>query len=160
LALEEIDEGNTMWKSFNRQVLSYYRFVSSLRRKKHDYLLEMKSETILSLFLKENFPRENILWGSNCINWEIFEKFNICNIYWDKNAISNTTKSRGCLWDKLLNLHTKFISKSKSINGKLKLRYFRELKDKLGPELTTKFVDLAISNLNDKFILDFQEKIC
>jgi hypothetical protein len=98
------------------------------------------------------------LWESNCINWEIFEKFNICNIYWDKNAISNTSKIRSCLWDKLLNLHAKFISKSKSINGKLKLPYFRELKDKLGPELTTKFVDLAISNFDDKFILDFQDK--
>jgi hypothetical protein len=93
----------------------YYLFGSSLHKKKVDYILEMKAETILSLFLEENFPDSNFSLMPKCVDWDTFEKFKIYNIFWNNNAISNTTKSRKYLWDKLINLGAKFISRSEVI---------------------------------------------
>jgi hypothetical protein len=92
------------------------------------------------------------------VDWNTFEKFQIYNIFWNNNAISNTTKNRNYLWDELINLRAKLISRSEVSRKNLKLKYFRELKDKLGPKLALLFVDLAIYNKNDNFILDFQKE--
>jgi hypothetical protein len=91
--------------------------------------MEMKAETILNLFLKENFPKSIFLLMSKCIDWNIFEKFQIYNIFWNNKAISNTTKSHICLWNKLINLGAKFISRLEVSRKNLKLEYFRKIQD-------------------------------
>jgi hypothetical protein len=87
----------------------------------------------------------------------ILEKFKIHKIF-EQQGNKQYNQSRNYLWDELINLQVKFISRSEVGRKNLKLKYFRELKDKLGPKLAFKFVDLAIHNKNDNFILDFQKE--
>jgi hypothetical protein len=158
LAVEEVEKINVLWKPINLQVLMYYRFGSSLRNKKTNYMLNMKSETILNLFWRENFPNYNFSMFTRFVDWSIFDKFQIYNIFWNNDAVSKTSICHDELWDKLVNLRVKFILKAKPSTRSLKLRYFRELKDKLGPKLALKFVDLMIRNDDNKFIFDFQKE--
>jgi hypothetical protein len=78
----------------------------------------MKADTILNLFLMENFPNNCSSLLSKCADWEIFRKFRTKEIFWNINATSITSDNRKCLWDKLINLRTSFVLKSKKV-GKI-----------------------------------------
>jgi hypothetical protein len=117
----------------------------------------MKAEAILSLFLRENFTDNCSSLFSKCSDCYIVEKFKIRQIFWDNTAISSTSKSRRCLWDKLINLRMNFIMKAKNYRERLKSNYFNELKDKLDPDLTLKFIDLILRNKDKYLILKFQK---
>jgi hypothetical protein len=56
LAIDEVEKNNPLGRAVDRQILLYYRFGSSLYKKKTNYTLSMKTETIFNLFLSENFP--------------------------------------------------------------------------------------------------------
>jgi hypothetical protein len=56
LAIEELEQLRSIFYDATKQTMFYYKFGSSLKKKNSNYFLSFKTETILELFLRENFP--------------------------------------------------------------------------------------------------------
>jgi hypothetical protein len=91
----------------------YYRFGSPLKKKKFNYFTVMIAENIFELFMKENFSRTEKEWITEGIDWEIINRFQIRNIFWDVISTSETSNLRKYWWDRLTKLRAEEMFKSK-----------------------------------------------
>jgi hypothetical protein len=113
LAMEDLGQLRSIFYDATKQVMFYYKFGSSLNGKKSNYFLSMKAETIFELFLRENFPSNCNSMYSLGIDWIIIKRYRIKNIFWNKDAVSETSELRKNYWDELLKLRTNLILKSR-----------------------------------------------
>jgi hypothetical protein len=141
-----------------KQGMLYYKFGSSLKKKNSNYFLSFKTETILELFLREDFPDDCKAMFSDGIIWELVKRYQIQIIFWNENAISETSKFRKKCWDELLKIRAKLIFKSKISQASFKTQALEKLKTEIGPDLAISFINLSLHNVDNKFVDDFQNK--
>jgi hypothetical protein len=54
--MEDLERIRSIFYDETKQAILYYKFGSSLNKKNSNFFLSFKAETILELFLRENFP--------------------------------------------------------------------------------------------------------
>jgi hypothetical protein len=156
--MEDLERIKSVFHGDTKQVMLYYKFGSSLKKKNSNYFLSFKAETILELFLRENFPNNRNSMFSKGIDWELIKRYQIQNIFWNKDADSETSKFRKMWWDELLKRRTNLILKSRKSQTSIKIQTLDKLKTEIGPDLAVSFIDLAILNEDNNFIDNFQIK--
>jgi hypothetical protein len=105
--------------------MQYYKFGSWLKKKNSNYFLSFKTETILELFLRENFPDDCNSMLSEGIDRELIKRYQIQNIFWNENAVSEASKFRKKYWDELLKIRAKLILKSKISQASIKFKRWK-----------------------------------
>jgi hypothetical protein len=158
LAMEDLERLRSIFYDETKQMMLYNKFGSSLKKKNSNYFLSLKTETILELFLRENFPDNCNSMFSEGIDWELVKRYQIQNIFWNENAASETSKFRKKCWDELLKIRTKLILKSKISQASFKTQALEKLKTEIGPDLTVSFINLALHSIDNKFVENFQSK--
>jgi hypothetical protein len=93
--------GNYSKKAKNQ--LLYYRFGSSRKKKKYNYLMQIGDEAIIEMYDLEKIGK-TISEMNSPMGFRIARKYQIKEIIWEDNGISETTKHRARIWSALYKL--------------------------------------------------------
>jgi hypothetical protein len=83
---------------------------------------------------------------SKGIYWELIKRYQIQNIFWNKDAVSETSKFPKMCWDELLKRRTNLILKSRKSQKSIKIQTLEKLKTEIGSDLAISFINLAMHN--------------
>jgi hypothetical protein len=99
LAMKEVKSLTDVFKAkCAKQVLFYYRFGSTKKRKKKNYLIQISDQTIIMLHDLENLPAKKIddVYREG---FRILRQYQIKEIFWREANQSNTSDYRRKVWD-------------------------------------------------------------
>jgi phenylalanyl-tRNA synthetase alpha subunit len=96
-ACREIGNNMGNYSKKAKNLLLYYRFGSSRKKKKYNYLMQLRDEATTKMYDLEKIPK-TISEMNSTIGFRIARKYQIMEIFWEDNVISETTKHRARIW--------------------------------------------------------------